>query len=286
MPPHHIRCRHVNIRAILQNAMKNRLFDVILLCVFVLSSCSIKEDRTCCPVYVNMNYDVVIAGGKYENSLVGASDGSPGIMTHIDLLKYEGRGFEVACKRGVIRLASAFGYESFSWKGDTLITAKGTECSPLFAWAEKVIAEGDLYYTEVSPHKQYSVMNIIVVGLLPGEDFTYDIRVKANCNALKLYELSPVEGAYTVVAKHKNASGYEVRIPRQLRNEIVLELLDPSQDSDVPVSVIDVGKALESKGFDWGKTDLDDMNVVVDFTRMQAFVEVVDWNSAKIEITI
>ena len=164
--------------------------------------------------------------------------------------------------------------------------AKGTECSPLFAWAEKVIAEGDLYYTEVSPHKQYSVMNIIVVGLLPGEDFTYDIRVKANCNALKLYELSPVEGAYTLVAKHKNASGYEVRIPRQLRNEIVLELLDPSQDSNVPVSVIDVGKALESKGFDWEKTDLDDMNVVVDFTRMQAFVEVVDWNSAKIEITI
>ena len=46
-------------------------------------------------MYVNMNYDVVIAGGKYENSLVGASDGSPGIMTHIDLLKYEGRGFEV-----------------------------------------------------------------------------------------------------------------------------------------------------------------------------------------------
>ena len=89
-----------------------------------------------------------------------------------------------------------------------------------------------------------------------------------------------------MVAKHKNASGYEVRIPRQLRNEIVLELLDPSQDSNVPVSVIDVGKALESKGFDWEKTDLDDMNVVVDFTRMQAFVEVVDWNSAKIEITI
>ena len=50
--------------------------------------------------------------------------------------------------------------------------------------------------------------------------------------------------------------------------------------------MIDVGKALESKGFDWEKTDLDDMNVVVDFTRMQAFVEVVDWNSAKIEITI
>ncbi|HBH21300.1 MAG TPA: hypothetical protein DDX33_04805 [Rikenellaceae bacterium] len=270
--------------------MKDRLYAVWLLCVCaIVVSCSVKEDRAVCPVYVNLDFDGVIAGGKYVSSLVGAFDGTC-YMESIDLLKYERTGYEVARKRGHLKLGAAFGFEGFSWKGDTLSVPPGAECSPLFAWAEKIIAEDDLYYAEVIPHKQYSVMNIIVVGLLPGDDFSFDIRVKANCNAFKLYELSALEGEYTVVAGHKNASGYEVIVPRQLRNEMVLELLEHSANhiygkSDL-LSTIDVGKLLEAKGFDWNKPDLDDMNVVVDFTRMQASVEVIGWTSSRIEITI
>lgn len=254
------------------------------------TACSVKEDRMGCPVYVNLNYDKVIAGNRYESSLVSAFDGTPAYLDAVDILPYEGMGFEIACRRGQLRLASAFGYEAFSWDGDVLTVREGVESGPLFVWADKSEALGDLYCVEVVPHKQYSKVNIIVVGLLPGEDFGYDIRIKAGCNGLDLYELTPVEGGYCALARSRNAAGYEVIVPRQLRNEVILELLEPSPGHiyapEDLLGVIDVGKELEAIGFDWKKQDLDDINVVVDFVRMTAAVEVSEWLRDDIHISI
>ena len=143
----------------------------------------------------------------------------------VDIRQYEAVGLDVPAPRGIIYMSAAFGHESFSCNGDSLVVKEGAEISPLFLWADKVLCHDDLYYAEADPRKQYCKMNIVVVGLNPGEDFEYALRLKADCNAISLYGADALEGNYTVIAKNKNASGYEVLVPRQRENNIVLSIL-------------------------------------------------------------
>lgn len=275
----------------MSNSIKFRFF--LICCVPLLSgvtACSVKESRGDCPVYININFDEVIARGQYDEGFVAVDDRAPLLGEELRLREYELTGYEIPARRGPVRMAAAFDYESYSWHDDTLRVKEGAESSRLFVWSERAVCDDDLYFTAVSPFKQYCLMNVIIVGLLPGEDFAYDIRLKGNCNGMALYDRDPVEGDYTVVASHKNASGYEVVIPRQRENRIILELLEPNRDhiytdSDI-ISVLDVGAAMEAGGYDWEKVNLDDVNVVVDFSRMQASIEVVPWNENEIDAII
>lgn len=255
---------------------------ISFLCLLLISACSVKEQRGGCPVYVNINFDKVIESGSYTNSFVNVGAVGEVFSEDVDIRQYEAVGLDVPAPRGIIYMSAAFGHESFSCNGDSLVVKEGAEISPLFLWADKVLCHDDLYYAEADPRKQYCKMNIVVVGLNPGEDFEYALRLKADCNAISLYGADALEGNYTVIAKNKNASGYEVLVPRQRENNIVLELLE----DEVSVSLVDVGKELEANGYDWNKTDLDDVIVVVDFSRMRASVEIIEWNQSKIEITI
>lgn len=255
-----------------------------------ISACSVKEDRGVCPVYININFDDVIARGQYDRSLVNVESRIPVCQEDIRLRDYEVDGYEVAARRGPVRMSAAFDYDSYSWHGDTIRVKEGAESSPLFVWSERALCEDDLYFTAVTPYKQYCKMNIIIVGLLPGQDFLYDLRLKANCNGLALYDIDPVEGNYTVVATHKNASGYELCIPRQRENRLILELLEPRSthiyEEDDLIGILDVGADMEAMGYDWEKVNLDDVNVVVDFSRMSASIEVVPWNENEIDAII
>ena len=269
-------------------------FRLLLVCCVPLLSgvtaCSVKESRGGCPVYININFDGIIARGQYDEGFVAVEDKFPVVEEELRLREYELTGYEVPASRGPVRMAAAFDYHSYSWHHDTLRVKEGAESSRLFIWSEKAICEDDLYFTDVTPFKQYCLMNIIIVGLLPGQDFAYDLRLKGNCNGMALYDRDPIEGDYTVVATHKNASGYEIVVPRQRENSIVLELLLPDRDhiyadSDL-VSVLDVGAVMEAGGYDWEKVNLDDVNVVVDFSRMKASIEVVAWNEKEIDAVI
>lgn len=263
---------------------------ICLAAITSLASCSVKEQRAGCPVYLNINFDSIISSGQYENTLLNVESQVPVCEEELRLRDWEVQGYEVAARRGPVHMAAAFDYQSYSWHADTLRIKEGAESSRLFTWSESAICTGDLYHTSVDLNKQYCLMNIIIVGLLPGEDYAFDLRIKANCNGLALYDKDPIEGDYTVVASHKNASGYEVVIPRQRENRIVLELLEKNPkhiyDEDDIVSIIDVGADMEARGYDWEKNNLDDINVVLDFTKMSASIEVVPWNKNNIDIVI
>ena len=82
---------------------------LVLLCLLLLS-CSVKEDRGECPVYININFDEVIRKDLFRKSLVCHQSASVFGSDNLELLEYEGTGYDVTASRGVVRLSAAFGH--------------------------------------------------------------------------------------------------------------------------------------------------------------------------------
>ena len=69
-------------------------------------------------------------------------------------------------------------------------------------------------------------------------------------------------------------------IPRQKRNDMLLEVFEPVAGSETEgetLYVVDLGKRFEEKGYDWSTPDLADIAVKVGFTAAGIFIEVLDW---------
>ena len=269
---------------------KNRMPPLLVLLCFLLLSCSVKEDRGECPVYININFDEVIRKDLFRKSLVCHQSASVFGCDNLELLEYEGTGYDVTASRGVVRLSAAFGHQACSFRSDTLLVQEGAEIGKLFVWSDMALCEDDLYCVSARPHKQYCTMNVIVCGELPWQDADFDLRLKANCNSLSLFDMEPLEGNYTALLERKNASGYEIRIPRQKTSDVIIELLEKNvrgiySEEDL-IGVVNVGQELSAGGYDWNKEDLDDVYVTVDFARCSASIEIVPWNPETIDVQI
>lgn len=248
----------------------------------LISACSIKEQRGGCPLYLNINFDKAITENDFYTSFVNVESAGPVYGDSVEIRQYESKGLDVKSPKGCINVSAAFAFEDFCFSGHSLVAKDGIEISPLFLWSDKVYSQDDLCHVEVLPRKQYCKMNIVVIGLNPGMNFEYEMRLRANCNALSIYGAKALEGDYTVIAERKNASGYEVLIPRQKENKLLLELLD----GDDVLAVLDIGEYMENSAYNWNKPDLDDVIVVVDYTRLTASIEILDWNRNKVEVII
>ena len=267
-----------------------RMQPLLVLLCFSLLSCSVKEDRGECPVYININFDEVIRKDLFRKSLVCVQSSSAFSSDNLELLDYEGIGYDVSASRGVVRLSAAFGHQACSFRSDTLLVQEGAEIGKLFVWSDVEMCEDDLYCVSARPHKQYCTMNVIVCGEFPWQEAEFDMRLKANCNSFRMFDMEPLEGNYTALLERRNASGYEIRLPRQKVSDVIIELLEKNgsglyTDSDL-IGVVDVGRELAAKGYDWDKEDLDDVYVTVDFTRCSANIDIVPWNPETIDIQI
>ena len=83
---------------------------------------------------------------------------------------------------------------------------------------------------------------------------------------------------------------YEVRVPRQMDEEMVLDILIPRSDRDYTVDdrvdLMALGKKLSSQGFSWDKEDLDDVLVTIDYSRVIVSVEIGDWTEHGLDVEI
>ena len=262
--------------------MKSYRSFLICLILVLACACSVKEDRSVCPMYLNLNFDRQIYDDVLHDSFVNVSARNTYFSQSINIRHYESIGLDIQVPRGTVRASAAFGHEGFNCSGDSLIAKKGCEISPLFLWTEKIVSHDDLYYAEVLPRKQFCRMNIVIVGLMPGEDFEYGLRLRADCNALSVYSAKALEGNYTVFASRKNASGYEILIPRQKEHALLLELVE----HDEAVVVLDLGAYMKDCGYDWSEPDLDDLMVIVDYTALTLSLEIQEWNNDRIEVVI
>lgn len=257
------------------------LLSALLMAVpLFICSCTVKEDRMLCPCYTYVDLSKYIDLG-HKKALMTVMSGAQSVSEEIDLLDYEDSPYEIALPKGTNRISVISGMKNSRVREDSLVTPYGFSSDALWVYNEKFICVDDTYHIEAVPYKNYCMMTIIVVGLLPGQDYDFSFRVIAACNALNLFDSEALDGKFCGLATKSDTEGlFTICLPRQKSNELLLEICRKTSDDEIEtVHCIRLNDKLNSEGYDWSRKDLQDVNVIVDYSSFELTLDVVNWTN-------
>lgn len=254
--------------------MRRAVFAAVAAC-FLWNGC-VKEERSACPCYLTFNLDRVIGEGGFDEAVATLGPCSDRALEQerIALWEYEGTGYEKKVLKDVVRASMVCGFKNGIFRNDCYLVPKSLQSDPIMAYALSMRCMGEREEVNVELHKQYCRIHFSFAGVEARAEFPYELRVRADCNGFNLYDLSPVEGEYTAMALETNSGDLSVVLPRQKSNELALDLLDFKAEL---AYVVDLGSMLEKRGYDWTKTDLDDVEVEIDYAMTEFIVEIIPW---------
>lgn len=262
----------------------------LVLLLAVSASCSIKEDRRVCPCYLSLDISEAAMKGEHARALVTLVSGS--LLSQESLLTqdYLEADYEVTVPRREVSASCVIGHDDLWWRSDTLMPPSGLEWGPVLLARSTEDCDDDLRHVKMSFHKEYCKVSFLLVGVSDPEAYPFDIRLRANSNALRMRDRRPLDGRYTVFARPSNTALFTVLMPRQAENEVAVDLLWHSEEHryalDDLVTSIDLGRELAAQRYDWEKDDLDDIYVTIDVVRASASISIREWEHTDIEEVI
>ena len=243
-------------------------------------SCSVKEDRTECPVYVTVLTDQFLQQGLDEGVVSFAAE-RPLHREQILFLRYVRQGYEQACPRDFARVSVLSGLDQGELGGQALTFPPGRQADLVWAYATSFSAWADTYVVDAEPHKQYCLIKFLFdESPTAPADYPWRFRLLADCSGMNIYTLEPVSGSYrSTVGPNAVGEWYGV-LPRQRSNNMRMEVYLPDGDDETEGRtdyVLDLGKAFEKSGYDWSLEDLKDIAVKVGFSEAGIRLTVQGW---------
>lgn len=250
--------------------------QVVAAAVFLLITGCVLEERTDCPCYLTLNLDSAIRDGAYTEAVMTLSPCADGSTCRelIDMSAYEGAGYEKKVMRDKVSVSVVCGFKSSVFDEDSFHIPENTQADPIMAYAENLFCDEETETADVILHKQYCRITFVHDSAWAGEDFPCRLRVHAECNGMMLDNLAPVRGDYVADATAGSDGRLSLTLPRQMRNDMGLDIVD--LDGEVVYS-IDLGKAFSSASYDWGKEDLDDVRIKIDYSNAEVEIEIIQW---------
>lgn len=253
--------------------------SAVLLCL--AGSCSVKEDRGDCPVYVTVLTDRFVLKGMNDGK-VSFAGSEPIGQEDINFLRYLRDGYVRACPREYTRTAVLSGVENALLSGDALFVRPGFEAGLVWAYGQSFSADADEFVVDAEPHKQFCLVKFLFGGQPTAPpDYPWRFRIRAACSGMNIYSLEPLEGDYWAPVGPNAVGEWYGVIPRQRENKLLLEIYTPYEGGDSGEGkveyTVDLGSKFEALGYDWTATDLRDVAVSVGYSAAEVCVEVKDW---------
>lgn len=232
----------------------------LILALAVSVSCTVKEDREDCPSILVLDMGAV----KGECTVsVRSEDGtfslSGTVLGGTDELKVE-----VPAGRMIIdAVTGTTGHD------DGAVTIKeGDECPPVCMFRDTVDIAGYETRVEVLPHKSYCIVNVRMTGDIPP-----DFVLRMSGNVCGLYAGGvPVSGTFTRMCVPDKYGRASVSVPRQKDSSLMIDVMSGSE-----TRTFAIGNYMESAGYDWTSTDLDDMEVTINYTLTDMNITISKW---------
>lgn len=250
--------------------------------LIVLCSCSVKEDRSLCPCYVDMIVDEFVRDGFSSGTVAFSSEGF-NLREDIALAGYVPGGYTAAVPRRVVKAACVCGLDRSRISGNCICVPFGEASDPIMSYGGSFIPQGDEYVLNAVPHKQFCRMDFQMEN--PMEDFPYVFRVRSDCSGLDIFALDPVRGNFSAVVYPDSLGAYRSLLLRQsVEAELYLDVLLPSDGPELGLQyTVNLSDALSSAGYDWTKEDLDDICLNVDYAHAEVSVEISEWEGNEYE---
>ena len=245
-----------------------------------VAACSVKEDRTECPVYVTVLTDRFVQLGLNEGmlSFAGARHIGREEVSFLSLLR---RGYVQPCPRDYARVSVVSGLENYMIADEVVHTVPGMQAGLVWAYGESFSAYSDEYQVDAVPHKQYCLVKFLFDDSPVAPDgYDWRFRIRADCSGMNLYTLEPLEGDYEAVVGPNAVGEWYGVIPRQKANNMQMDIFLPDSDSARTGRtdyVVDLGGKFAELGYDWTAEDLRDVEVKVGFSSATVTVSVLDW---------
>ena len=234
---------------------RKRFFALLRMTVWAtigLTACSVKEDRGDCPCWLTVR-------ASYPNEVVSAWYGTQPIFQDED-----GQQVDRKVPRGNVDVVASRG---------RFIAPEGEQMPELFASVSHVDTRAE--EVEVIPylHKQFARVNLEFRDTDNGR-IELTLTVEGNVRGADKRTLEPLEGVFHCTPDESPDRGYEVRVPRQKDDSLILRRVD-SKGEELPS--IPLGQLIRKAGFDWTQESLGDVSILADIPASTFQITVLDW---------
>ncbi len=242
---------------------------LIALGVMGMTGCSIKEDRSECPCWLNLDLSrVCLEEGDSLGVFITSETGwlYSEWMDETSLLS----DYVVETPRTSLRLVSWCGGEGMISRSG-LVIPLGRSCPEVYTHMSDVDATGEFAYDTLAMRK-----NHCVVSLAFRYETDADVKLTMRGSVCGYDRVGlPLEGDFRATAVKTSESGLpQVILPRQCGGELFLDVEGMSGN----VRTFPLSGYIEAIGYDWTAPDLDDMRITIDIVRTTITLNVLGWD--------
>ncbi|MBO4536763.1 MAG: hypothetical protein J5702_06110 [Bacteroidales bacterium] len=257
-----------------------------LILIPVLAGCTVLEDRMPCPCYLDVDYRQVRAGDLAEmpGGLVDvklfAPDPAWGERHPIDACPDLEEVTVDKARIRVVGLVHDRPLRGYLDEGTRIAYEPGNQIDSLYVHTEEVDCTGEEARTVIRPHKQFSTL--FITDEENGDICRqYHLVVRGTTCGFDAADCTALEGPYWYTVQEYDRSGrISVRIPRQLRSDLVLEFWD--KESRRKLFSSPLGLRMFDAGYDPSAADLPDYEFRIDFRRALLFLRIPDWEEVRV----
>jgi len=245
-------------------------------------ACNIKENRDDCPCDLSirsMDVPVRLKMSGIRTDIVG--EGGQRVL--LDTISSSDFGaddrFHASVPRGKVSVSGVSGAEMYECVRDGLIlqVRTGEEADSVFAHVGYVDCHGERAVDTLQMHKQWCGLTLHITGTERWQPYTAVIN--GNWCGFLTSDLSPIEGDFICEPRSKGVGVFEARIPRQGDDDLTFTIT--KSESDTVLCSYEIGTIMAEAGYDWSRTDLDDILINIDRATGEISVELTPWYPGK-----
>ena len=252
----------------------------------VVAGCTVLENRVPCPCYLDVDYREVatgdradMPGGVVDVKLFAPEPGWTQRHRLDDCPELE----EVTVDKARIRVVGLVHdrpLRGFLDEGTEIRYEPGNQIDSLYVHTEEVNCTGEEARAVLRPHKQFST--IFITDEEDGDLCRqYHLVIRGTTCGFDAADCGALEGPYWyTVQEYDGAGRISVRIPRQLRDDLVLEFWD--KESRLKLFSSPLGLRIFDAGYDPAAEELPDYEFRIDFRRALVFLRIVDWEEVRV----
>lgn len=250
--------------------MKKALNLIPIAILFLLSACTVKEEREDCPCILTIYMPESFLD---DNKLLikGWTGNETLFSDKVDIRDYP-EGQEKRVPKGSVEYFACSNLSNSHLDGTRIITSKGKQADRIFAYSTSLDTSSETAYDRIFLHKQFATLHITFGKKYGNDPGISDVEIDAGYNGIDILGMRPLEGDFHYNAKAQD-NGHEIRLPRQGDGRIQMKILRNS----TLIDTLELDTILKENGFSWEKEDLDDIWLDFDYGRHTVTVKTEEW---------
>lgn len=237
-------------------------------------SCSIKEDRTPCPCWLDI--DITSCAEHTREVTLAGWNGTRVFSEKVAVADYPDV-YETKVTKGMVTSTAFCGLRESALDGSRILIPEGKQSDQIRAHAALVDCTGESARDKVELCRQYATVYLSMKG---EEDVPnpYDIEIVTDICGIDITSLSPVEGAFRFAPQSDGDGVWIFRLPRLKEDTPVTArmILEGSLVDEFPLD-----SWIRQTGYSWLERDLKEIYIGVDYAAGKVSVTVQGWEEGE-----